>query len=94
MKNSLVLTLTLHELIHILYAHFVKKGLVKLEQYDKMSFTVQADHKYRCELFNEAEADILKIKDAVKDEDVKDDAEKHKSGRMIRIEEDEVVIDK
>ncbi len=78
MKNSLVLTLTSHELIHILYAHFLTKGAVKLNQYTTMRFTLVPDGTYRCELFSDMETDILKP-----------EAEEHekKRGRMIRIDE-------
>lgn len=83
MKNSLVLTLTFHELIHILYKHFLKKELVKEGEYSKMSFSFLPDGRYKCELFNDVETDILKPVNE------KNEKNEKKVGRMIRIDESE-----
>ena len=77
MKNSLVLTLTVNELVHILYEHFLKKEVVKQGEYRRMGFSILPNGGYQCELYNEVETDILKpVKNNEK-----------KVGRMIRIDE-------
>ncbi len=82
MKNSLVLSLNIHELASILYNHFATTHVLDPTLYNQMAFTLMPDGLYRCEFFKSTDTPIL-------NNNPNEAHTKKNTSRMIRLDDEE-----